>query len=136
MIGACGRCGGRGVFASLNELHPRCPSCGLRFEREDGYWLGAMYVALTAVVVVFSVVFVGGMVLFWPDVPWNTLLVVGLVVNGAVPVLGYGWAKVAWVGIDLAIHPPEPHEEADAYAASDAARREPSRDELGPPPDH
>lgn len=84
-----------------------------------------MTIAITAVLVVFAVVFVGGMLLFWPDVPWNVLLVAGLVVNGLIPILGYGWSKAAWVGVDLAIHPPEPHEEADAYTAVEAASREP-----------
>ena len=130
-LGACGWCGGRGLFASLNELHPRCPTCGLHFEREDGYWLGAMTVSIGAVMAAFGTWFVGGMLLFWPDVPWTVLLIGGLVINGAIPVLGYGWSKTTWVGIDLAIHPPEPHEEADAMTASEAARREPSRDELG-----
>lgn len=103
----------------------------MRYEREDGYWLGAMTVSIAAVMVAFFGWFVGGMLLFWPDVPWTVLLVGGLVVNGAIPILGYGWAKTTWVGIDLAMHPLEPHEEADGFTASEAARREPSREELG-----
>lgn len=103
----------------------------MHYEREDGYWLGAMTVSIGAVMVAYFVWFVGGLLLFWPDPPWTLLLVGGLVVNGAIPVLGYGWAKTTWVGIDLAMHPLEPHEEADAFTASEAARREPSREELG-----
>jgi uncharacterized protein (DUF983 family) len=131
LLGACGWCGGRGLFASVNELRERCPTCGLWYEREDGYWLGAMTVSISAVIGAFAVFFVGGMLLSWPDVPWNALLVGGVVLNGAIPLLGYGWAKTTWVGIDLAMHPPEPHEEADALTAAEAARREPSREELG-----
>ncbi len=26
-------------------MHDECPSCGLRFNREPGYFLGAMYVS-------------------------------------------------------------------------------------------
>lgn len=130
-MGACGWCGGRGLFASVTQLRPRCPTCGLSFVREEGYWLGAMVVTIAAVVAVFGTFFVGGMLLFWPDVPWNVLLVGGLVINGLIPVLGYGWAKTTWVGIDLAIHPPEPHEEADAATAREAARRQPSGDGRG-----
>ncbi len=55
-------------------------------------------------------------------------------INGAIPLLGYGWSKTSWVGIDLAIHPPEPHEEADAMTAAEAVRREPSGEELDPRP--
>jgi uncharacterized protein (DUF983 family) len=31
----------RGVLA----MHPRCPVCDLRFEREPGYFMGAMYIS-------------------------------------------------------------------------------------------
>lgn len=134
LLGACGWCGGRGLFASVNELHDRCPTCGLRYEREHGYWLGAMTVSIAAVIGAFGVWFVGGMLVFWPEVPWTTLLVGGVVINGAIPLLGYGWAKTSWVGIDLAMHPPEPHEEADALTAVEAARREPSAEELDASP--
>lgn len=124
LVGACPRCGGRGLFASMVDLHPRCPTCGLQLEREEGYWLGAMAVSIGTVIVVFGTLFVGGIALTWPDVPWNLLLIAGLVVNAAIPILGYGWAKTTWLGINLAFHPPEAHEEADAYTAVDAARRE------------
>lgn len=132
LTGACARCGGRGLFTSVADLHDRCPTCGLRFEREHGYWLGAMVVSIVTVVVVFGTWLVGGMLLFWPDVPYTVLLIGGVVLNGAIPVLGYGWAKTTWVGIDLAIHPPEPEEEADAYTATEAGRRDPSGRQPGP----
>ncbi len=135
LVGACPRCGGRGLFASMVDLHPRCPTCGLQLEREEGYWLGAMVVSIGTVVVVFGTLFLGGIALTWPDVPWNVLLVAGLVVNAAIPILGYGWAKTTWLGINLAFHPPEPHEEADAYTAADALRRERSRVDPADPDD-
>lgn len=35
-------------------MHDRCPNCGLRFNREPGYFLGAMYIsyALALVMIV------------------------------------------------------------------------------------
>lgn len=91
-----------------------------------------MTVSIGAVIVAFGGFFLGGMLLFWPDVPWTVLLVGGLVLNGVIPIAGYGWAKTTWVGIDLALHPLEPHEEAEAYTALEAARREPAGTELDP----
>jgi uncharacterized protein (DUF983 family) len=121
--GRCPRCGGGGIFASLNELHDRCPTCGLGFEREDGYWLGAMWIAISLVEVVFGVFFVGGMLLTWPDVPWTFLLVVGLVLNGLIPIVGYGWSKTVWLGIDHAFFPTTATEEAEAITAREARDR-------------
>jgi hypothetical protein len=38
----CPRCLEWPVFATLFRRHARCPACGLRFEREPGYFTGAM----------------------------------------------------------------------------------------------
>jgi uncharacterized protein (DUF983 family) len=126
--GHCPRCGGGRIFASLNELHDRCPTCGLAFVREDGYWLGAMSVAIGLVELVFGVFFVGGMLLTWPDVPWTALLVFGLAINAALPLFGYGWSKTLWLGIDHAFFPTTTTEEAEAIIAHEAGRLGTDRD--------
>ncbi len=120
LCGHCPRCGGRGVFASLNELRERCPTCGLAFVREDGYWLGAMTVAILVVELVFGVFFIGGMLLTWPDVPWTGLLIGGLVLNATLPIVTYGWSKTVWLGLDLAFFPTSVLEEAEAITHADA----------------
>lgn len=38
----CPNCGARGLFAGLLKMNERCPGCGLLFEREEGFFLGAM----------------------------------------------------------------------------------------------
>ena len=40
----CPNCGGSVLFkpGTLFELNPACPDCGLRFEKDDGFYLGAM----------------------------------------------------------------------------------------------
>lgn len=123
----CANCGGRGLFSGFFTMHERCPTCGYRFEREEGYWLGAMVVAIAVVQAAFGIVFVGGMALTWPDVPWTGLLILLLVMNGTLPFLIYPWTKTVWVGLHLAFVPPEPHEEADAATAR--AAREPDANE-------
>ena len=37
----CPYCGGPGIYEGYFALRERCPSCGVRFEREEGYFLGA-----------------------------------------------------------------------------------------------
>lgn len=103
--GRCPHCGGRGIFAGIAELRDACPSCGFSFVREEGYWVGAMTVIFALILVVFGAWFVGGMLLTWPQVPWTGLLIGGLVLNGLLPVLGYGWSKAIWVGLDLTFTP-------------------------------
>src|SRR6266705_7122554 len=47
----CPRCGARSLFRTWFAMHERCAVCGLRFEREQGYFLGAMYINYGATVV-------------------------------------------------------------------------------------
>jgi len=84
----CPRCRTGKIFRRSVWLFPgmyeRCPACGLKFEREDGYFLGAMYISyglgLAAITVLSALVWdvtksslmksvVGGIVLFLPLAP-------------------------------------------------------------------
>src|SRR5262249_35817090 len=38
------RCGRTGLYAGWFAMHPRCAACGLRYEREQGYFVGAIYI--------------------------------------------------------------------------------------------
>lgn len=102
----CPHCGARAIFRSFFELHEHCPSCGLRFEREDGYWLGAMVVAMAVTEVVFVGLLVVAIAATWPDVPWGWVLAIGLVTNAVIPVVGYPRCKTAWLGMHLAATDP------------------------------
>jgi uncharacterized protein (DUF983 family) len=92
------------LFSSFFTLRTRCPTCGLRFEREEGYWVGAMIVNLAATMVAFFVVLMGGILLWWPDVPWGALTVITVAVCAAVPVLFYPWSKTIWMALDVLLH--------------------------------
>jgi uncharacterized protein (DUF983 family) len=112
------------VFRSLTELQDRCPTCAFGFVREEGYWLGAMAVIFAIVEVVFGALLVVTIASTWPDVPWTPLLIAGLVLNGVVPFVGYGWAKTIWMGVHYAFSPATATEEAEAatHQAAQAAR--------------
>jgi uncharacterized protein (DUF983 family) len=42
--GKCPRCRDGGIFKGRMQVHDKCPKCGLLFDRESGYFLGAMYI--------------------------------------------------------------------------------------------
>ena len=44
----------RSVFLGFPKMHQRCPVCQLRFEREPGYFLGAMYISYGLGVVIIA----------------------------------------------------------------------------------
>ncbi len=82
----------------------RCPGCGLRFEREEGYWVGAMIVNIAVAELSFLTVLVGGIALTWPDVPWGLLTVVAVGVNAVVPIAFYPHSKTIWMALDVLLH--------------------------------
>lgn len=55
MAGHCPNCGSKGVFTSLWGVAETCPNCGVRFEREQGAWLGAWVMAYGVAIVVLVV---------------------------------------------------------------------------------
>ena len=103
----CPRCTGKRIFKSFFQLHETCPSCEYRFEREEGYWTGAMIVNIAACEVWFFVLFFGTMVASLPDVRWGPLLAVALITNGLLPIVFYPHSKTLWMAMDLYLHPLE-----------------------------
>jgi uncharacterized protein (DUF983 family) len=104
----CPRCRTGKIFRSTiywgwPKMNDRCPVCGLYFYREQGYFLGAMYISYilgSAVICVFAAVLWGltnrglekitiwAILLFLPFAPVITLL-----------------SRVLWIYVDQAIDP-------------------------------
>ena len=107
MLAHCPHCGEKRIWQSFGETVANCPTCGYRYEREEGYWVGAMIVSIGAVMITFMAVFVGGMLITWPDVPWNTLLILTASLMVLMPIVFYRQTKTIWVWLDLKVHPYE-----------------------------
>lgn len=112
----CPRCGAR-AFSSFFTLDDNCDRCGLGFEREEGYWVGALILNTIVTFGSFLLLFVGGMIVFWPDVPWGALMAVTIGVNAVLPVVFYPFSKTLWMALELSWHPLE------ATEVMQAARR-------------
>src|SRR5262245_29618535 len=74
----CPRCLRGKIFRGLFDMNDPCPICGLVFEREQGYFLGAMYFSYLLAVIVLA----GGYFLLkWRLPHWNDYAIIaGLVV--------------------------------------------------------
>jgi uncharacterized protein (DUF983 family) len=89
----CPRCRNGRIFRKsafrFPGMHERCPVCGLKFEREPGYFLGAMYIGYglgLLTVCIFSLLLwwlgklpfqravIGGVLLFLPFAPALTVM--------------------------------------------------------------
>ena len=89
----CPRCGERRIFRSWLHLIERCPNCDLRFEREQGGFLGAMTINFLVAVVVWVAMFVVVLVFTVPDVPVTPLLIASVVVLVLMPLWFYPRSK-------------------------------------------
>ena len=98
----CPRCLTGRVFRGLLATHDRCPDCDLVFEREPGYFMGALYLSygmsvllgLPLVVILFRRGVANEIVLLWT---------LGLLVLAS-PVL-VRYSRVIWLHFDQFFDP-------------------------------
>ncbi len=103
----CPRCGTGRLFAGLFTMHERCASCDLLFEREPGYFIGAMYInyAMTAVLSI------GGFLLLdaYTAISVTAQIVLWGAFAVAFPLFFFRYARSLWLAVDYRISPEEPH---------------------------
>jgi uncharacterized protein (DUF983 family) len=107
LLARCPVCGSKSIWKSFGQTVDNCPSCGYRYEREEGYWVGGLIVSMGFEILLFLVIFLGVILLSWPAVPWTALTIILVVVLGLAPVVLYRQSKTVWVWLDLKIHPYE-----------------------------
>jgi len=81
---------------------PDCPRCSLHFEREQGYFSGALAINIIATGGLFAIVFVALLILTVPDVPVVPVLAVVLPIAAFGPIVYYPFSKTMWVAVDRA----------------------------------
>lgn len=103
LLRRCPRCGSRGIFTGWWALRASCPRCDLTYEREEGYWLGAIAVNTGATILAFAVVFVASIVATWPDPAWGAVSMITVTTCVLVPIVFYPLSKTIWVAVDLTL---------------------------------
>jgi len=102
----CPRCGSGKLFHKWFKMVPDCPRCGMHFEREEGYWTGAIAVNTIILGAIFTIVFVTAMALTIPDIPWVTILMAVIPIMSVGPLLVYPFSKTLWLAIDISFLQP------------------------------
>jgi hypothetical protein len=82
-----------------------CPRCGLVFDREPGWVLGAMTINTAFVFVAIFTTMITGFVLTWPEIPVAPLCIATVGAGALAAVIGYPFSKTLWIAIDLAMVP-------------------------------
>jgi len=99
----CARCGRGHLFRRWFTMVDDCPRCGLHFEREQGYWAGALAINIMSVGAVFAVSFLVAMILTVPDVPVGLMLAIFVPLVAIGPIVWYPFSKTIWVAVDRAL---------------------------------
>jgi uncharacterized protein (DUF983 family) len=97
----CPWCGRGKLFRRWFTLPERCPRCGLRFEREEGAFLGSLALNFGVTSVAFIAVLVTWIALTLPDPPVVLITVASVAVALVLPLLIYPFAKTTWTAIDI-----------------------------------
>ncbi len=102
----CPRCCQGRIFKSLFAMNDPCPVCGMVFEREPGYFLGAMYFSYFLAVLLMGVFYLVVRVLFPEMDTIVTALVAVLPYLPLVPFV-FRYSRVIWIHFDRWVSPTE-----------------------------
>jgi uncharacterized protein (DUF983 family) len=97
----CPRCRQGRLFHGLLAMNDPCPVCGLIFQREEGSFLGAMYVSYV-LSSVLTAVFYFTLAALLPG--WNGIAIASLAVLPYLPFVPavFRYSRVLWIYVDRA----------------------------------
>lgn len=112
----CALCGQGRLFSRWFRMVERCPGCGYRFEREEGFFLGAYVINLAITEGLLLVLAMVPLIILLensPDTPLAPIVAAALGAAILGPVIFYPWSRTIWVAFDLIIRPEHAREPAD-----------------------
>ncbi len=94
------------IYWGLPKMCERCSVCGLKFQREEGYFLGAMYISFGLALLIIAMI----AVLLWIVTGWwitkDMIWAVALFLPLA-PAISL-FARVLWIYLDQTFDPEQP----------------------------
>ena len=104
----CPRCGDGQMFAGMFKMRAECGSCHFRFEREAGYFVGAMYISYGATV---FIAFGGYFALdYFTSIPFLPNFILWVAFSALFPIFFFRYSRSLWLSLDYIFNPPEPSE--------------------------
>jgi uncharacterized protein (DUF983 family) len=105
----CPRCCDGKIYVHGMQMNERCPACNLLFEREPGYFMGALYISYAlAIAFLLLCMWIVSMLLPTLDLGW-IVLICGLCFVPFVPMVTR-YARVIWIFFDRWAWPSSPDE--------------------------
>ncbi len=104
------------MFLSFFKLKERCPTCGYKIVREEGFWLGGyvMNVVIGEALLALYLFYFALRAISTPDMRLAPWLMTAALLAIVPPILFFPLSRTTWMSVDLLLHPLEPWEVADA----------------------
>jgi uncharacterized protein (DUF983 family) len=114
----CPRCGGGKLYRGWFRMLDRCPSCGYKFAREEGFFFGAYIVNLVITEAVLFGICLGYIGVHGAEgSDLRISLIAACAAALVVPVVFYPFSRTLWSAIDLIFTPLELDEIVEAADA-------------------
>ena len=101
----CPRCLIGPVFRGAITMNETCPTCGLILQREEGYFLGAMYVSYALSVPILTVLIVALWYGVVPDWPLHWVLLLALAAFAPFMLTIFRYARILFIHFDRFVDP-------------------------------
>jgi uncharacterized protein (DUF983 family) len=98
----CPRCCKGAVWGAPFRMNDACPVCGLTFEREPGYFVGAMYASYFIGIFATLPIWLGMLFAGAGLVP---ILIVAFILVLAIMPISFHYSRVFWMHIDCYFNP-------------------------------
>ena len=106
----CPACGAGRLFEPFFKMNSKCPCCALVFTREQGYFIGAIYVNVIFTEFLIGLTYLLGTIVF--DAPDGVLYSILFALAVTVPIAFYRHARSLWLSFDYILDPPKRPEES------------------------
>ena len=115
----CPLCGSRRTFIRhWLGRYERCRTCGIKWNREQGFELGSIALNSLFTFLTLAVGMVVAFVSTAPDFPVRAMMIGFMAGALVLPLIFYPFTNTLWLAVDLLSHKPEEAELAAAAAAS------------------
>ena len=104
----CPYCGKGRIYSHGFTINDHCSNCGWIFEREEGYWTGAIAVNLVVAETIAAAIAIPLAIM---QVSPALVMGIGIPLVIALPILFYRHSNSFWMALDFMIHPVSLHEQ-------------------------
>jgi uncharacterized protein (DUF983 family) len=101
----CPACGEGELYQTLFRMNKQCPFCEFVYQREQGYFVGAIYVNVIVTESLIFFTYLASLLLL--PASSGTIYTALFVMALTIPVIFYRHARSLWLGFDYFVDPPD-----------------------------